>query len=137
MTDSQASGSGPGKRGKELIYVVDDEPMLLELASVILEPSGYALQTFSDPAQALDAFKSATPPPALIITDYAMHSMNGMALIAACRRIHPLQKVLLTSGTVDEGAYSNSPPQKKTDRFLAKPFEAKQLLEIVQSLMAE
>ena len=95
MTESKASGSRSGKPGKALIFVVDDEPMLLELALEILEPSGFAVQTFSDPAQALDAFKSAPIPPALIITDYLMHPINGMALIAACRQMRPRQKFLL------------------------------------------
>ena len=135
MTESKDSGSGSGKSGKALIYVVDDEPMLLEMASAILESSGYAFQTFSDPAQALDAFKSAPSLPALIITDYAMHSMNGAALIAACRKIHPRQKILLVSGTIDEQVCLNSPA--KPDRFLAKPYQAKHLLDTLQSLLAE
>ena len=46
------------KGSKPLIFVVDDEPMLLELATVILEPLGYNVKTFRDPQTALDAFRS-------------------------------------------------------------------------------
>src|SRR5215471_2316673 len=63
-----------------LIYVVDDEPMLLELASVILQPLGYIVKTFRDATSALEAFKAAKPLPVLLITDYSMHEMNGMDL---------------------------------------------------------
>jgi CheY-like chemotaxis protein len=125
----QSSRSAPS-----LIYVVDDEAMLLELASIILQPLGYVVKTFRDPATALEQFAAAQPPPALIITDFAMHQMNGMALAEACRRLHPQQKILLVSGTVGPEIYQNAPC--KPDRFLAKPYHAKQLTDLVALLLA-
>ena len=117
-----------------MIYVVDDEPMLLELASVILEPAGYTVETFRTPETALRAFQAADPPPVLLITDYAMHMMNGLELAEACRQIRPRQKVLLISGTVGQDIYRNSPV--KPDRFLAKPYQSKQLIEAVEATLA-
>src|SRR5438105_2412689 len=76
MTKSKANHSGRTKKPQTLIYVVDDEPMLLELASVILEPLGYEVKTFRDGESAAEAFASAKPRPDLIITDFAMHAMN-------------------------------------------------------------
>jgi CheY-like chemotaxis protein len=119
---------------KSLIYVVDDEAMLLELAAVIIEPLGYQVKTFRDPASALQAFTEAKPRPALVITDYAMHSMNGMALIEACRCLEPRQKILLLSGTVGPEVYFQS--TCKPDQFLGKPYHARQLIELVQSMLA-
>jgi DNA-binding NtrC family response regulator len=127
-----SQGSPAGSRG--LIYVVDDEVMLLELATIILEPRGYTVRTFRDPTSALAAFTAAKPRPILVITDYAMHSMNGMALIAACRRVEPDQKMLLISGTVAEDIYQDSPC--KPDAFVAKPYHARQLIEKVESMVA-
>src|ERR1700682_5462248 len=106
--NAKANHSGRPKKAATLIYVVDDEPMLLELASVILEPLGYEVKTFRDAESALKAFTSAKLRPALIITDFAMHAMNGLALIEACRKIQPRQKILLVSGTVDENIYHHS-----------------------------
>ena len=120
---------------KALIYVVDDEPMLLELATVVLEPIGYQIRTFRDPDTAVRAFAAEPRHPALVITDYAMHTLNGLELIAACRRLQPRQKVLLLSGTVDEQIYDDLPA--KPDRFLAKPYQAKQLIEAVRALLAD
>jgi CheY-like chemotaxis protein len=118
---------------RTVLYIVDDEPMLLELAAVILEPLGYEVWTFRDPVTAIAAFSKANPPPALIITDYAMHSMNGLQLVQACRRIRPEQKALLISGTVDEDFFRNDPCQP--DEFLAKPYKAKQLADLVSALV--
>ncbi len=133
MNEQNAEHPGPGQSAQPLIYVVDDEPMLLELASVILEPLGYAVETFCSPESALRAFELARPEPALIVTDYAMHSMTGLELAAACRRIQPHQKVLLLSGTVGPEIFRRAPA--KPDRFLAKPYQAKQLIDAVEEML--
>ena len=120
---------------KPLIYVVDDEPLLLELATALLEPVGYTIKTFLDGDLALQAFATANPRPAVIITDYAMHRMTGLDLIRECRLIHPKQKIILVSGTVDEDIYANS--LQKPDHFLAKPYQSKQLISTVQSFLKD
>ena len=114
------------------IFVVDDEPMLLEMAVMILEPLHYRVRTFRDPQTAIAEFSVANPRPALIVTDYAMHSMTGMDLIRECRRIHPKQKIILLSGTVDESVYTKA--EVKPDRFLAKPYQVSDFVTMVQSL---
>jgi CheY-like chemotaxis protein len=126
--NSQSKGPGP------LIYVVDDEPMLLELATIILEPHGYHIKTFRDPGLALQSFQTAQPRPDLLITDYAMHTMNGMQLVEHFRQLQPRQKILLVSGTVGEDIFQDAP--ERPDRFLAKPYQATQFTEAVKTLLA-
>jgi len=123
----------PTQKPGALIFVVDDEPMLLELATVILEPEGYRIETFRDPEKALQTYSTAKTRPDLLITDYAMHSMNGMQLVEQFRRINPKQKILLVSGTVGEDIFGESP--SKPDRFLAKPYQAAELTNIVKELL--
>ena len=134
MNAPKEHSAGRRNRGEAVIYVVDDEPMLLELASVILEPLGYTVETFHSPETALRAFELAKPPPALVITDYAMHSMTGLTLASACRRIRPKQKVLLVSGTVGPDILRDAPV--KPDGFLLKPYQAKQFIEAVEAALA-
>jgi DNA-binding NtrC family response regulator len=135
MSQAQPKQGGHDSRAKPRIFVVDDEPMLLDLAVVILAQLGYEIQTFRDPKTALESYSLLQRPPALLITDYAMHDMNGMQLITECRRIHPRQKILLLSGTVDEDIYHNAPV--KPDCFLAKPYQARQLLDMVTSILKD
>ena len=118
----------------QLIYIVDDEPMLLELASVILGPLGYKTKTFRDPESALAAFTAVRPRPGLIITDYAMHKLNGLALLESCRKLEPKQKVLLVSGTVGPEVFQHS--AAKPDRFLSKPYSAQHLIALVKTILA-
>jgi CheY-like chemotaxis protein len=116
------------------VFVVDDEPMLLELAATVLQPAGFNVRTFRDPQAALAEFSAANPRPAVLVTDYAMGAMNGLDLIRECRRIQPRQKILLLSGTVNENIYDDVPV--KPDRFLAKPYQSDDLVALVQSLAA-
>jgi CheY-like chemotaxis protein len=135
MNESKTESLESGPSGGALIYVVDDEPMLLELALVILDPLGYTSETFRDPQSALRAFKAAEPPPDLLVIDYAMPTMTGLELLEACRQVRPQQKALLISGTVGEDIFHNAPV--KPDRFLAKPYQAKQLIDAVEALLAD
>jgi len=113
-----------------MIFVVDDEPMLLDLAAAILQPLGYEVRTFRDPHAALDEFSAARP--AVLVTDYAMGAMTGMDLIRECKRVNPQQKIVLLSGTVDENIYANA--TAKPDRFLAKPYQVRDFVEAVVKL---
>ncbi|HEX5222263.1 MAG TPA: response regulator [Verrucomicrobiae bacterium] len=117
---------------RPLVFVVDDEPMLLELATMIVEPLGFRVRTFRDPLTALREYSLSQPLPVLLITDFAMHQMNGMDLIRDCRKINPHQKVLLVSGTVDAMVYRDSP--QKPDAFLAKPYQTQELVNAVNAL---
>jgi CheY-like chemotaxis protein len=133
MSDLKTNNSKTAGDSTPLIYVVDDEPMLLELAAVILEPQGYNLQTFRDPEMALQTFDAAQPRPDLVITDYAMHHMNGMQLIEKFRNLEPRLKILLVSGTVGEDIFQNS--RIRPDKFLAKPYQSNELSQAVKTLL--
>ena len=124
-----------GTRTPATIFVVDDEQMLLDLAEMILEPAGFQVRLFSDPQQALREYTSAQQPPDVLVTDYAMGRMNGMDLIRECKRLNPKQKTILLSGTVDESIYTGS--DVKPDRFLAKPYQISQLVDVICLLIAK
>src|SRR5476651_2133942 len=124
--------SSRGVNPAATIFVVDDEPMLLDLASAILQPLGFNVRTFRDPKAALTEFPAARP--SVVVTDYAMGAMNGMDLVRECRRVNPRQKILLLSGTVDETVYDGA--TTKPDRFLAKPYQVRDFIESVQELIA-
>ena len=116
------------------IFVVDDEPMLLNLAEMILKSAGFRVCLFYNPQKALSEYVAAKPPPDVVITDYAMAGMSGMDLIRECKRLNPQQKTILLSGTVDESVYANSPI--KPDYLLAKPYQIHKLVEVIHSLVA-
>jgi len=113
--------------------VVDDEPMLLELAEAILAPLGHEVKTFRDPDSALQAYRAATVLPVVVVTDYSMQHMSGQQLLCACRRICPDQKVLMVSGTVEEDIFDKK--ENQPTAFLPKPYQAQELLAAVAALL--
>ncbi|HTB86154.1 MAG TPA: response regulator [Candidatus Sulfotelmatobacter sp.] len=117
---------------KPTVFVVDDEPMLLELAAVIIKPLGCEVHTFRDPETALKEFPIIQPE--VILTDYAMGRMTGMDLVRECRRLNPKQKIILVSGTVDEHVFTEAP--QKPDRFLSKPYQLQELADCIRKLLA-
>ena len=121
------------KRGP-LIYLVDDEPLLLDLAEVTLQHD-YFVKKFLDPAMALKSFRKESMPPALLITDYAMGKINGIELLTKCKELSPGLKTLLLSGTAGAEIVLNAPV--RVDRFLGKPYVPSVLLDTVRQLLTE
>lgn len=119
---------------KELIiYLVDDEALLLDMAEFALLPDGYKLRRFQDPKEALAAFTTAEKKPALLLTDYAMDSMNGVELSEKCKARHPDLKILLVSGTVGAEVATQFPGT--VDHFMPKPYSPAELAHTVRALL--
>jgi len=116
-----------------LIYLVDDEPLLLELAEMVLEVDGYRMEKFLDPAKAWESFSKADRRPDLLVTDYAMSSMTGAELILKCKAMMPELRTILISGTEDEGILKTIPVQ--VDYFLRKPYRTVELSEVVRTML--
>ncbi len=115
------------------LFVVDDEPLILELALLTLEPMGYQVRTFLNPESALQAFVNNQPD--LVITDYAMGRMSGMDLIRECRRIRPNQKIILVSGTVDEQVFADA--RVRPNRFICKPYHLADFSSCIKEVLAQ
>ena len=132
---SQPTNKGSRSAGEKLpvIFLVDDQAMLLDLAEMSLQNEGYSLKKFTDPEVALKSFLKARPKPALLITDYAMGKMNGLELIEKCKEAKPDLKSILISGTA--GAEIVLESSVKVDRFLGKPYQPPNLAEIVRRVL--
>ena len=117
-----------------LIYLVDDEELLLDLAEDSLLPEGYALKKFQDPQAALESFTREPRKPALLLTDYAMSPINGIELSTKCKSAHPGLKILMVSGTAGPDIMHTAPGT--VDQFLSKPYHPSELARTVRSMLA-
>ena len=116
-----------------LIYLVDDEEDLLDLAEVSLMAGGYELKKFQNPQAALESFARETHKPSLLLTDFAMDSMNGLELSAKCKLAHPGLKILMVSGTAGPEILVSSPGT--VDQFMPKPYRPSELARSVRTLL--
>ncbi len=122
--------SAPDANKPVTIFIVDDEPLILDLARSALVATDFIVCTYRDPKKALLDYPAAMPE--VIVTDYAMTTMNGMDLVRECRCINPRQKFILISGTVDETIFADEPV--KPDLFLAKPYQIREFVDTIQKL---
>lgn len=121
------------RRNRPVVYLVDDEPTLLDLAEAALQKLNLTLRKFSTPKDALASFRKARPKPVLLITDYALGKMNGLELIRQCRSLHPELRVIMVSGHAVAEIALAAPAQ--VDRFVAKPYQPEALAKLVQDLI--
>lgn len=133
MIQSAKNKPKAGRTKKPLIYIVDDERLLLDLAELSLKDDGYTLKKFQDPELALKSFLAAKSKPDLLMTDYAMGKMNGLELIEKCKEVHPALKTILVSGTMGVEIILDSPV--KVDRFMGKPYQSANMAELVRRVL--
>lgn len=81
---------------RPVVLVVDDEPIITDTLSAILNGLGFAAMTASNAISALDT--ALLIPPQVLITDLAMPGMDGLELAVAVTRAVPDCEAILFSG---------------------------------------
>lgn len=115
------------------VYVVDDDPGVLELVSEILKMHGYDVKAFSNPALAADNIRRGGPAPELLVTDQLMPEMTGLELIANMRETCPRMRSVVISGSRDATDLVSIP--LGSDAFVQKPFTIPALMDSINSTM--
>jgi signal transduction histidine kinase/CheY-like chemotaxis protein len=114
------------------ILVCDDDSGVLTFVATVLRDSGHVVWEAGTPSQAL-AIAEREQPLDLLLVDYAMPGMNGMAVIDRARAGQRELNVILMSGHADvlrSGSVSGIP-------ILAKPFKVAELRQrICEVLLA-
>lgn len=124
-----APGGEPPPRGRgELILLVDDEQPVLDISARILTESGYRVIKALDGAGAVAAFVPRAEEVRLLVTDLDMPLMGGRELAAALHKMKPtLPTIVMSGGKMQAQGRSKD----FATEYLAKPFDAQSLLEIV------
>jgi signal transduction histidine kinase len=82
------------------IMVVDDDPLIAAIATAMLEDLGHTVIEVDSGASAIKLLAGGTKVD-VMITDYAMPSMNGLELARIIRKNWPWIVVILASGYAD------------------------------------
>ncbi len=111
------------------VLLVDDDPDLLKLLSIRLQAAGYRVAAANSAEQALAYI--ALDRPQAVITDLRMPGMDGMALFQHLHSQDPsLPIIVLTAhGTIPDAVQAT---QQGVFGYLTKPFDAKELLHLLQ-----
>ena len=120
--------------GKALI--VEDDPMVLNSTTLLLESFGYRVRTADHALSALEIL-AAEPDISLLVTDMVMpNSMSGVDLAEQATHGNPNLQVLIVSGYPEIRLEESGLP-KTGFKWLSKPFSAAQLRHALESLNSE
>jgi PAS domain S-box-containing protein len=122
-------------RGKEHVVLVDDEAILLKTMGLMLERLGYAVESFSNPEEALKRFKESPESVDLLLTDMTMPEMDGLALTEAVLAIRPELPVIISSG-YSERLTGEDLSIFKTVTTLSKPFDSSDLANALRKSLS-
>ncbi len=124
----------PALRGHETILLVEDELLILEMTTTILQHLGYTVLPVSTPDEAIRMVKEFAGHINLLTTDIIMPEMNGRDLAQRILAMQPKMKILFMSGytadiigsqgMLDEGSF-----------FIQKPFSIQKLAIHVRAVL--
>ena len=109
------------------ILVVDDDTLVRMGACAMLEDLGHDVTEAGSGAQAIQIVK-ATPALDLVITDFSMPGMSGVALAGALQNLRPGIRVIIMTG-YDESL----PGENSANEYarLSKPFMLDDLTRVI------
>jgi CheY-like chemotaxis protein len=119
--------------GTETILLVDDEPMIRNLAKMILQRSGYRVVLAENGRDAVDCYLRQQGRIDLVILDLTMPQMSGREALQQLRALNPHVRVILSSG------YS---PKHLSELagdgfagFVSKPYRPEDLVRTVRTVL--
>ena len=116
--------------GKRII-ITDDEPLLVRVFAAYLSKAGYeVIKTFDDGDALVQSLKSSGQSSDILILDYRMPKMDGLAAAKILKPIFPQMKIVLCS------AYplAEKSSMDLFDAVLQKPVSGKALVETISEL---
>jgi CheY-like chemotaxis protein len=122
--------------GGETILLVEDEPAILEMATIMLEEMGYAVIAAGSPDAAIRLAREHLGRIDLLITDVVMPEMNGRDLAGSLMPLCPDIKRLYMSGYT-ANVIAHHGVLDPDVHFLQKPFSMEDLAQQIRQVLDE
>jgi two-component system, cell cycle sensor histidine kinase and response regulator CckA len=114
------------QKGNETVLLIDDEEMILDIGSKMLETLGYKVMTAAGGKLGVKIYEQNCGKIDLVILDMIMPGFSGAVTFESLRRIDPSVRVLLSSGYSIEGQ-AKEIMQDGCRGFIQKPFSMTEL----------
>jgi two-component system cell cycle sensor histidine kinase/response regulator CckA len=124
------------KGNGETILLVDDEKVILELGSNMLQHLGYNNVLAEDGIVAIDLYKKYGNKIALVILDLIMPHMSGEEVFDQLRQINPDVKIIVSTGYAKEELL-HPLLNRRVNGFLSKPYKIQEFAEEVKSAIEQ
>jgi PAS domain S-box-containing protein len=120
--------------GNETILLVDDDPLILNVATAMLASLGYGVLAAQGGEEAVAMYRDNARQIRLVILDMIMPDMGGGKTYDQLKAIDPEVNVLLSSGYSIDGQASDI-LDRGCNGFIQKPFNLQALSEKVRLLI--
>jgi PAS domain S-box-containing protein len=120
--------------GGETILLIEDEPLVRDLAQEVLNSRSYRVLTARDGEEALSIARAHPAEIHLAVTDVVLPRMSGKEVARRLREARPHLKVLFMSGYAEEQVVHRGVVEEDV-AFLAKPFTPEGLSEKVRVVL--
>ena len=120
--------------GGETILVVEDEDLVLDVATRILTRHGYRVLGARDGSEALELIQEHKGTIHLLLTDVVMPGLTGNQVAERVSELRPKIRVLYMSGYPESVITSQGVVQRGI-RLVLKPFVATDLLDHVRATL--
>jgi len=118
---------------REHIMVVDDEEMVRNVCSKMLERSGFTVCTADSGKKAVEIFQKNKDDISCIVLDLTMPGMDGIATLKQLKGMDPGVRVILSSGyTIEEATRMFS--VDGLSGYIQKPYSRNELIDIVTDI---
>jgi CheY-like chemotaxis protein len=123
----------PQEKEMGTILLVDDEPAVRTLVSIVLHKRGYRVLEAEDGPRALDAYRRQQGQIDLVLLDVIMPGLSGPETLRQLRALDPTARVVFTSG-----AHANALTEEDRAQslgFFAKPFHLNELADAIGAVL--
>ena len=133
------TGNAPGltteQKQAAKIFLIDDEPIILELFEVYLREAGFEqIFPFTESVEAVETLRYVTP--SVILTDINMPEVSGNFLIKLIRTFDHLRTVPIVAVTSNASEEAHETTVRKgADVVLNKPVDGDILLRTVNQIL--
>lgn len=114
------------------ILVVDDEESVQNLVGIILSSRGYTVAKANDAAEGIELVAKLHP--ALVLLDYMMPGMNGLAALTRIKEEYPDTYVIMFTGKGSEEIAVSLMKSGASD-YILKPFNNQNLIERIENVL--
>ena len=122
------------KSKDKTILLIDDETLITQYLTIVLENNGYKVITYNDPIKGLDYFKNNSVSVDVVISDQTMPDLTGLELAKSILQSEYDIPFILCSGYSDF-IIESSETDIGVDVFLKKPFDEKVLIQHISQLL--
>ena len=129
---STTSLSAQGVKGAKIL-LAEDEELLRELETTILEQAGYEVITAEGPDELRSLVSGYKDSVDLLLTDVVMPGVSGQELVRLARGRWPDVRVLYMSGYSNEEIRISEPDAE----FLQKPFTPSELMAKILAILTK